>query len=212
MSKAIFRLLAGFRRFREKYYEEGDTYHKLSTSGQTPKTLLIGCSDSRVDPAILTDASPGELFVIRNVASLVPPCEHSATGYHGTSTAIEFAVTNLKVENIIVLGHRQCGGINALMSGATDDPKSFVGRWMSIAEDARKQVMHDHPHSDHETRWRAAEMEGIKVSIRNIRSFPFVQDAVKSRDLNIMGIYFDLEQGELWELDESANEFKKLPV
>lgn len=212
MSKAIFRLLAGFRRFREKYYEEGDTYHKLSTSGQTPKTLLIGCSDSRVDPAILTDASPGELFVIRNVANLVPPCEHSTTGFHGTSTALEFAVTNLKVENIIVLGHRQCGGINALMNGATDDPKSFVGRWMSIAEDARKNVILAHPHADHETRWRAAEMEGIKISIRNVRSFPFVQEAVKSRDLNILGIYFDLEQGELWELDESINQFKKLPV
>ncbi|MEQ1722173.1 MAG: carbonic anhydrase [Pseudobdellovibrio sp.] len=213
MNKSIYKLLVGFRRFREKYYtQQDDVYQRLSSDGQTPKTLLIGCSDSRVDPAILTDGAPGELFVIRNVANLVPPCEPAGVGLHGTSSAIEFAVVNLKVENIIVLGHRQCGGINALMSGATDDPKSFVGKWMSIAEEARKNIIRIYPDADHDTKWRMAEKESIKVSIKNLRTFPFIQEAIKTRDMNVVGIYFDLEQGELSEYDEASNEFKRLEI
>src|SRR5687767_8056292 len=108
MNRAVIKLMAGFRRFREKYYLgedlENSVYQQLASSGQTPKTMLIGCCDSRVDPALLTGASPGELFVVRNVANLVPPCEPSAVGFHGTSSAIEFAVVNLKVDNIIILG------------------------------------------------------------------------------------------------------------
>jgi len=132
--------MVGFRRFREKYFLHADHehsfYQRLASAGQSPRTLLIGCSDSRVDPAILTGASPGELFVIRNVANLVPPCEVSEVGFHGTSSAIEFAVVNLKVENVIVLGHRQCGGIRALMTETAESSDSFIGQWMSIAKDA----------------------------------------------------------------------------
>lgn len=216
MNKAIVRLMAGFRRFREKYFiyddPEHSLYQRLSSAGQTPKTLLIGCSDSRVDPAILTEASPGELFVVRNVANLVPPCEPSAVGFHGTSSAMEFAVVNLKVENVIVLGHRQCGGIRALMNGATDDPDSFVGKWMGIAEDARRHVLEHHGAEDEESRQRRAEMQSIKVSLRNVRSFPFVQEAIRSRQMNIIGVYFDLEQGKLWEYDETADEFHQLEI
>ena len=216
MNKAVFKLIAGFRRFREKYFlpdnPEGSVYHRLAASGQTPKTLLIGCSDSRVDPAIMTDASPGELFVVRNVANLVPPCEHSAVGFHGTSSALEFAVVNLKVENIIVLGHRQCGGILALMNGATDRADSFVGQWMSIAEEARRRVLQNHPNADAETKWRLAELESIKVSVRNVRSFPFVEEAMRTRQLNVIGIYFDLELGELMEFDEVSDDFRQLKL
>src|SRR5690606_34065906 len=133
MNKAIARLVAGFRRFREKNYfqeTEHSNYQRLVSHGQTPKTLLIGCSDSRVDPAILTGASPGELFVIRNVANIVPPCEPASVGLHGTSSAIEFAVSFLKVENVIILGHRQCGGIRALMQG-TNGKATFIEKWMN---------------------------------------------------------------------------------
>src|SRR4051812_14112193 len=105
MNTALLRLIAGFKKFREKHFsEDASVYEKLATEGQNPKTLLIGCSDSRVDPAILTGAAPGELFIVRNIANLVPPCETSTEGYHGTSSAIEFAVEILKVENIIILG------------------------------------------------------------------------------------------------------------
>ena len=216
MNKAILRLVAGFRRFREKYFLTEDTestiYQRLASAGQSPKTLLIGCSDSRVDPAILTGASPGELFVIRNVANLVPPCESSPVGFHGTSSALEFAVNNLKVENIIVLGHRQCGGIRALMNGTTETPGSFIGSWMRIAEDARHKVLKDLPQADADTQWRAAEMEALKVSLRNLHSFPFVQEAIQLRQLNIIGVYFDLELGQLWEYDELSNEFRQLII
>lgn len=215
MNIALFRLVAGFRRFREKYFlsedHEHSIYHRLASSGQTPKTLLIGCSDSRVDPAILTGASPGELFVVRNVANLVPPCEPASVGLHGTSSAIEFAVNSLKVENIIVLGHRQCGGIRALMSGACDVPHSFVGKWMSIAREAKERVENNHADLDGEAKIRMAEMESIRVSLKNLRTFPFVQEAQVSRQLNLIGVYFDLEQGQLWEYDEASEAFRPLP-
>jgi carbonic anhydrase len=214
-NKAIYKLMAGFRRFREKYFteqSENSFYQRLAISGQTPKTLLIGCSDSRVDPAILTDAVPGELFVIRNVANLVPPCEPSATGLHGTSSAIEFAVVNLKVENVIILGHRQCGGIRALMTENPEESKSFVSKWMNIAKSARETVLREHKNADEDAKWRLAEMEALKVSLKNLYTFPFIREAVETRQMNIMGIYFDLEKGQLWEFDESSQAFKQLEI
>lgn len=217
MNKPLIRLMAGFRRFREKYFVpdhlEDSIYHRLANSGQTPKTLLIGCSDSRVDPAILTGAHPGELFTVRNVANLIPPCEPSAVGFHGTSSAIEFAVEGLKVENIIILGHRQCGGIRALMTAPADDKNpSFVNQWMSIAKDARTAVLAKHGHEGIEAQVRYAEMEALKVSVRNVKTFPFVQAAIDSRQLNIVAVYFDLEQGQLWELDEASDSFRLLEI
>ena len=216
MNKALLKLIAGFRRFKEKYFEpidlENSVYHKLASTGQTPKTMLIGCSDSRVDPAILTGAEPGELFVVRNVANLVPPCETSGVGFHGTSSALEFAVENLKVENIIILGHRQCGGIRALMSTPESQKESFITQWMSIAKDARKYVLLNHSNLSFESQVRMAEMESIKVSVRNTKTFPFIQKAVVERGLNIIGVYFDLEEGELWELDDSTQNFRQLSL
>jgi carbonic anhydrase len=216
MNKAIVRLMAGFRRFREKYFLHNDPehsiYQKLASSGQTPKTMLIGCSDSRVDPAILTDASPGDLFVVRNVANLVPPCEPSRMGFHGTSSALEFAVVTLKVENIIILAHRQCGGIRALMRGATEGAGGFIGQWMTIAEEARRKVLQENPNADEETQWRMAEMESLKISIRNLHTFPFVKEAIADRQMNVIGVYFDLEQGQLWELEEGTQQFRLLQI
>ncbi|MEQ1877148.1 MAG: carbonic anhydrase [Bdellovibrionia bacterium] len=208
----MFRLMAGFRRFREKYFETDSVYTRLSSTGQTPKTLLIGCSDSRVDPAIMTDASPGELFVIRNVANLVPPCEPSRSGFHGTSSAIEFAVENLKVENVIILGHRQCGGIRALMQGGTGSDDTFIHQWMKIAGEAKKKVLAENPKADEDTKLRLAEMESIKVSYKNLLSFPFVQDAIKSRAMNVIGLYFDLEQGSIQEYHFTEDDFLPLEI
>lgn len=215
MNTALLRLMAGFRKFKEKYFEENlenSVYIKLSSIGQTPKTLLIGCSDSRVDPAILTGAAPGELFVVRNVANLVPPCEPSGVGFHGTSSALEFAVTGLKVENIIILGHSQCGGINALLNGSPNQKESFIGQWMSIAKEAKITVLSKNPTADKDTLWRLAEKESLKVSLKNLLTFPFVQEAVASKQLNILCLYFDLEEGALWELDQSTNEFRQLEI
>ncbi len=209
MNKALGKLIVGFRRFRDKsFHQENLSYQKLVSQGQTPKTLLIGCSDSRVDPAILTEASSGEIFVIRNVANLVPPCEPSGEGFHGTSSALEFAVVNLKVENIIVLGHRQCGGIRALMAEPDANSKGFIGQWMSIVGQARQKVLADHAQSDDETKCRFAEMESIKISVKNLYTFPFIQEAVQSRHMNVIGVYFDIERGELWEFNQSNQEYR----
>jgi carbonic anhydrase len=215
--KEILRLMIGFRKFREKFFDpETALYDKLSSSGQSPKTLIIACSDSRVDPALMASANPGELFVVRNVANLVPPHETSKLGLHGVSAAIEFAVTGLNVENIVILGHRQCGGIRTLMTGNAENQDNFVGRWMSIANIAKKKVIKQFGEaktsSDIDLMCRHCEMESITVSIENLKTFPFVTDAVKNRGLNIMGIYFDLEQGQLFEYDETLKKYTLIPV
>lgn len=211
-NKEILRLIAGFRRFRERYFSaDNNVYEKLSSSGQSPKILMIACSDSRVDPAIITDAEPGELFTVRNVANLVPPCEVSE-GYHGVSSAIEFAVVNLKVDYVIILGHRQCGGIQALMTGNTGGPDSYIGKWMRIAEGAKERVLAKHPGANDETLCIACEMESIVTSIENIKTFPFVQQAIAERSMTIMGAYFDLERGHMYEYDPPTRSFRQLDV
>lgn len=211
--KEILRLMVGFRKFRDKYFaNEHPLYQRLTTGiGQTPKTLIIGCSDSRVDPAIITSASPGELFIVRNVANLVPPYEVGG-GVHGISAAIEFSVVNLKVENVIILGHRQCGGIRALMTHQQSNPDSFVDKWVNIAKDARTRVLQKYPGESEETLCRHGELEAIITSIQNLKTFPFVQAAIQERDLAVMGIYFDLEQGQLLEYDDKDGTFKNLDI
>lgn len=207
--KALVKLLAGFRRFHERYFEgEDPTYTKLG-SGQSPKSLVISCSDSRVDPAIISDAGPGELFVVRNIANLVPPFETGGK-YHGVSAAIEFAVTGLNVENILVMGHRQCGGIRAMVTGLQNEPAGFVDRWMEIARPAHFRALAAHPEADSDVLCRHCERESIKISIDNLRTFPFVVKAEKERAMNIIGLYFDLENGHLLELDEKSGEFNEL--
>ncbi len=209
--KEILRLMIGFRKFREKYFaNEHPLYTRLSTgNGQTPKTLIIGCSDSRVDPAIITSASPGELFIVRNVANLVPPYEKGG-GFHGVSAAIEFAVVNLMVENVIVLGHRQCGGIRALMLNQQVEPNSFVGQWVRIAQDAKIRVLEKFAGESEENLCRHGEQEAIVTSLKNLRTFPFVESAIKDRGLTVLGIYFDLESGQLLECDEELGSFSNL--
>lgn len=209
----ILRLIAGFKKFRDKYFaNEHPLYPKLTTAGQEPKTLIIGCSDSRVDPALISSASPGELFIVRNVANLVPPFEVGG-GRHGVSAAIEFAVVNLKVENIIVLGHRQCGGIRALMlNNQASEPNGFVEQWMRIAENAKIRVLEKHAGEDDESLCRHGELESIVTSLENLRTFPFVKTAIEERGLHLMGIYFDLELGQLLEYDEDKKSFLNIEV
>ena len=207
--KELLRLVSGFRRFREKYFDPEDSLYRKA--GQSPKTLVIGCSDSRVDPAIITSSGPGELFVVRNVANLVPPYE-TGGGFHGVSAAIEFAVVNLKVENVVILGHRQCGGIRALVTGLQNDSDSFVDRWVAIARPAHFRALAANPNADQDELCQHCEREAIKISLENLRTFPFVQKAEKERGMNVIGAYFDLELGHLMELDEAKGEFVNLNV
>ncbi len=205
--------MAGFRKFREKYFaNEHPLYRRLTTgAGQNPKTLVIACSDSRVDPAIITSAHPGELFVVRNVANLVPPYEQGG-GFHGISAAIEFAVVNLAVENVIVLGHRQCGGIRALMINQETAPNGFVEKWVRIAQDARVRVLKKYAGESDDSLCRHAELEAIISSLDNLKSFPFVASAIQSRGMVVMGIYFDLELGQLLEYDGPSGQFRNIEL
>ena len=213
LKKEILRMVAGFRRFRERFFSEDSlVYSKLSSIGQSPKTLMIACSDSRVDPAILFHTSPGEIFVVRNVANLVPPFE-SSIGFHGVSAAIEFAVVNLQVENIVVLGHRQCGGIRSLFQPPQSQQEGgFVKQWMTIAAEARDQILKKMPDADMEIQCRECEKESIAISIKNLKTFHFIEKAIAERNLQLFGVYFDLEVGQLWAYDETTEAFEELPI
>ena len=206
----IQRFIGGFRRFQHKYFGEHSELFEQLKRKQKPKTLLIGCSDSRVDPAILTDCDPGDLFVVRNVANLVPPFENDLST-HGVSAAIEFAVCYLEVRQIIVLGHSGCGGINALMS--SKEPKSeadFIGRWMRIADSARLQVQEDLRDKPFQEQVRACEVASIIVSMDNLMTFPFIAERVESGKLALIGWYFDIQKGELYDFDQESHAFRLL--
>jgi carbonic anhydrase len=203
----IDKLLEGFQRFREKYFhKEPELFERLATRGQAPKVAVVACCDSRVDPAIVTDCSPGDLFTIRNVANLVPPHEPEGQ-YHGTSAAIEFAVRGLGVEHIVVLGHAQCGGIGALMEGAYSNAaqNDFITAWMGIARKARDTVLADPALQTREAQTRACEQAAIHVSLSNLMTFPWIRERVEEGKLRLHGWYFDLESGELSLLDQQQS-------
>lgn len=205
--KEVLKLMAGFRRFRDRYFSgEGRIFEKLSASGQRPKTLMIACSDSRVDPALLFTTSPGEVFVVRNVANLVPPFETSQ-GYHGVSAAIEFAVVNLKVQNIAILGHRQCGGIRSLFDEASLSESGFVRYWMTIAKPAKERALAKNPLAEFDQLCHECEKESIVTSLANLKTFPFVKKALESNQLELHGLYFDMQKGELSAYDDGTQEF-----
>ncbi len=203
-------LIEGFQRFRERHFAEGNVQFKdLVQFGQTPKALVVACCDSRVDPALVLDCAPGDLFVVRNVANLVPPAENQGH-YHGTSAALEFGVRNLKVRHIIVLGHAQCGGIHALLEGSVDKEESFIAEWMGIADAAREQVDREHANASSEVRHRACEQHAILVSLDNLKTFSWVRERVEQGELALHGWYFDIERGELLGYDATTRRFEPL--
>lgn len=206
----IEKLVSGFKRFRSNNYEEKHAlFERLTNQGQSPKTIVVGCCDSRVDPAIVTDCEPGDLFIIRNVANLVPPFETSGN-YHGTSAALEFGVRNLEVEDIIVLGHAQCGGIRALLNQAPDAEThgGFVSSWMKVASIARNRVLSRMHGESLEMQARACEQEAILVSLDNLLTFPWILERVAQKKLALHGWYFDMEQGELLRYNPLSNRFE----
>jgi carbonic anhydrase len=191
-------LIRGFRKFRERDLHD-PRFQQLVTKGQSPSILLVACSDSRVDPALVFDARPGDLFVVRNVANLVPPYEPSG-GHHGVSAAIEFAVTTLHVRHAVVCGHSHCGGVRALMEGTPAGEESFVARWMQLGEPARRETLGTMPDRPLEDRLRRCERAIVAHSLRNLRTFPFVADAVSAGELAVQGLYVRLDEGALYRL------------
>jgi carbonic anhydrase len=203
-------LIEGFQRFRERHFaEDRARFQDLVQFGQTPKTLVVACCDSRVDPALVLDCAPGDLFVVRNVANLVPPAENQGH-YHGTSAALEFGVRNLRVQHVIVLGHAQCGGIHALLEGSVDKDESFIAGWMEIADAARKQVEQEHANASSEVRHRACEQQAILVSLENLQTFSWIRERVERGELALHGWYFDIERGELLGYNAATSKFETL--
>ncbi len=206
------KFINGFERFQQTYYGEDVTLISELAQGQNPRSLLIGCSDSRVDPGHLMGAEPGDIFISRNIANLVPPCEITDGKHHGVSAAIQFAVQNLKVERIIVLGHARCGGIRALMNGipVPEDPYDFISAWVSIAESAKRSTLANFGQAPIEVQCRVCEQSSILNSLNNLMTYPWVREAVEAARLTIHGWYFDIAAGELLAYSDRAGAF--LPV
>jgi carbonic anhydrase len=202
-------LLDGYRRFRANRFEsERDRWEQLAES-QEPRAIVIACCDSRADPATIFDTDPGEIFVIRNVANLVPPFE-SGGGRHGVSAALEFAVTQLGVPEIVVMGHERCGGITAALTGMFHGAKAgeggFVHKWMSQIEEPAEAIASEH--GTGEEAQRKLEEVSIRQSLANLRSFPFVAEREQAGSLKLLGCHFSIRDGELWLLDEAEDVFR----
>lgn len=211
MDISFEKLIDGYRRFHDNYFvaDEEQLFAELS-QGQKPSTLVIACSDSRVDPAIVTDCKPGDLFVVRNVANLVPPYE-TGGGYHGVSAALEFAVCALEVKHIIVLGHRQCGGIKALFEGIPDGLQGeFIKPWVNMASRAAERVREDFGHLSDADKLCQCEMASIIVSLENLQTFPWIKSRMDQDKLRLHGWYFDIQNGDMLDYDQNTLTFKSL--
>jgi carbonic anhydrase len=201
-------LISGYQTFTsQRLPTEQSRYRELSERGQSPEVMVIGCCDSRVSPEVIFDASPGELFVVRNIANLVPVYAPDG-GAHGVSAALEYAVQVLKVKHIVVLGHAQCGGIRAFIDNAAPlSPGDFIGRWMSmfIKPDEKVEIRDHETIVDFATR---IEKAAVFRSLENLMTFPFVRAAVERGDLELHGAYFGVAVGSLSVLDPVAKEFR----
>jgi carbonic anhydrase len=209
MSSFPEKLADRYRRFHHRHFlPKAEEYEELAAYGQSPDTMVISCSDSRVDPETIFSAMPGELFVVRNVANLCPPYETGGK-FHGVSSAIEFAVLNLRIKHLIVMGHSGCGGVKVALdqSAAKQTEAQFISRWMSMLDDARLRVVAAHQTSPQAVKQTALEQEAIKTSIKHLRTFPFVADAEEKGRLALHGAYFDIASGTLSVLNHSRGEF-----
>lgn len=210
MDPAIRKMIRGFRRFRKEYFSDETKLYSQLRHGQMPSTLVIACCDSRVDPALITQSAPGDIFVIRNVANLVPPY-HPDSSYHGVSSAIEYAVCSLNVKHIVVLGHSNCGGIRALMSEDWErKPSEFLHQWLCLAESARETVLRELAEEPHSVKLHACEESSILLSMENLTTFPWIRERVDAGNLYIHGWYFNMEDGEMYSYDSEQCRFTVL--
>jgi carbonic anhydrase len=207
----IQNFIRGYKKFRTDYFsseKKNFLYEKLVREGQSPRTMVITCSDSRVDPSIILNVLPGELFVVRNVANLVPPFDNNPK-HHGTSAALEFAVQTLNVRHIIVLAHSHCGGIRALLSADSTDT-NFISSWMNIAHEAKKKVLTQHKNQSLEQQEKICEEESLLISLKNLRSFPWIDEKVCAGVLYLHAWRFDLSTGIIKKFNEQSKQFEAL--
>jgi carbonic anhydrase len=198
-------LVEGHFRFRRDVHaKDRGRYLQLAELGQAPTAMVIACCDARVDVAAIFDAEPGALFIMRNVANLVPPYEPEGK-YHGTSAAIEFAALALKVPHIIVLGHSHCGGVDAYRRGVRDKvpEQGFIGRWLTLLDNLKVVETDVFTYGDEV----AFEFAAIRSSLANLRGFPFIEKGMKAGLLALHGLHFDLGSGTLLSLDEETGRF-----
>ncbi|GAA4814927.1 carbonic anhydrase [Sphingosinicella ginsenosidimutans] len=202
-------LLAGYRRFRSQSWPAQRERWEELAEGQSPRIMVIACSDSRVDPAQIFDARPGELFVVRNIANLVPPFEPD-NHYHGVSAALEFGVTQLEVDELVVMGHGFCGGCAAALTGRFDHAAPgaghFIAHWIDMLRGARDRIRAEHPALDRPA-FQAMEQEGVRLSLRNLRSFPWIAEREAAGTLRLHGTVFAVSDGILHVLDEASDGF-----
>jgi carbonic anhydrase len=210
MSEFPPHLLQGYRTFAShRLPTEQTRYRELSERGQAPAVMVIGCCDSRVSPEVIFDAGPGELFVMRNIANLVPVYQPDG-GAHGVSAALEYAVRVLRVKHIVVLGHAQCGGIRAFIDDIEPlSPGDFIGRWMAMFVKPGEKVEQRPRESKQEFTTRI-EKAAVFRSLENLMTFPFVQTAVETAELQLHGAYFGVAEGALFVLDPAAKEFRSV--
>jgi len=203
-------LLNGFRKFREMYFEKSPgIYQDLLSHGQNPRFAVVACSDSRVDPAIVLQTEPGDIFSVRNVAALVPPYEEDRH-YHGTGAALELAVTELGVEHIIIMGHAHCGGIAAMVHSQEGGPAGgkFISAWTNLLREARSRALAAEPKLDGDALLRASECQSVQLSLENLATFPFVREAMEAGKLHLHGWYLNIFEGalEIWNPDTGTFE------
>ena len=203
-------LIDGYRRFRTTdWHTERKRWDDLA-EGQSPKVMVIACSDSRVEPSVIFDGKPGEMFVVRNVAALAPPYE-TTPGHHGVSAALEFAVTQLEVEEIVVMGHGLCGGCAAALTGQFDNALpgegQFIAGWVRLLDGAREKVLSKHSELSGEA-FIEMEFEAVLASIANLRTFPWVAEREADGRLALHGCHFSITDGHLYMLDEAEESFR----
>lgn len=200
MSKSLKKIISGYQIFRKKYASGDESaMHTLSTGGQKPEIMIISCSDSRVDPALLLQCDPGDLFVVRNVANIVPPFETSKS-YHGTSAALEFGICHLNVKSLIILGHSQCGGIHALLNKESLRPSDFIESWVSIIQ----------PNSHIPDAVDDCAQSALKQSRDNCLTFPWIQERITNQQLTIDLWFLDIKKGQLLRLDDKQDKYLPL--
>ena len=203
-------MIEGYGRFRNGGWQQQRERWERLAEKQSPKVMIIACSDSRSEPSQIFDTNPGEIFVVRNVAALVPPFE-TTPGRHGVSAALEFAVQFLHVEEIVVMGHGLCGGCHAAlhrtMAGAAPGRGGFIADWIAMLDDASEQVRQDHPNIDNREASRAMELAAVRVSLDNLRTFPCIQEKERRGSLTLRGAFFAISDGVLHLLDEATGEF-----
>jgi carbonic anhydrase len=207
------KLTMGFLSFQNETFKPKRQFFEELARKQQPKIMMIACSDSRVDPAIITHAEPGDLFMVRNVANLVPPCALDAS-MHGTSAALEFAITSLEVQHIIVFGHVGCGGIKALLTAdpAITQDHPFIHNWLKIGDEARRRTLIIARNQPLEKQLRTLEQEAIKTSLANLLSFPWIESRVTEGKLKLHGWHLDLSEGQIYVYLPHEDAFRPLTL